>query len=55
MTPEALAILCNPEVIAVDQDPAGVQGRLGAQEGLLEVWVKPLAVGSKAVGLFNRR
>ena len=54
MTPEALAILTNPEVIAVDQDPAGIQGRRVAQEGPLEVWIKPLADGSKAVCLFNR-
>jgi alpha-galactosidase len=54
MTSETLAILTNPEVIAVNQDPAGIQGRRVAQEGPLEVWVKPLADGSKAVGLFNR-
>jgi alpha-galactosidase len=54
MTPQTLAILTNPEVIAVDQDPAGIQGRRVAQEGPLEVWVKPLGDGSKAVGLFNR-
>ena len=54
MTPETLAILTNPEVIAVDQDPAGIQGYLVAQEGPLEVWVKPLSDGSKAVALFNR-
>jgi len=54
MTSETLAILTNPEVIALDQDPLGVQGHRVAQEGQLEVWVKPLADGSKAVGLFNR-
>ena len=54
MTPETLAILTNPEVIALDQDPLGVQGHRVAQEGQLEVWVKLLADGSKAVGLFNR-
>jgi alpha-galactosidase len=54
MTPETLAILTNPEVIAVDQDPLGAQGHRVAQEGPLEVWVKPLADGSRAVGLFNR-
>ena len=54
MTPETLAILTNREVIAVDQDPAGIQGHRVAQEGPLEVWMKPLADGSKAVGLFNR-
>jgi alpha-galactosidase len=54
MTPETLALLTNLEVIALDQDPLGAQGYRVAQEGPLEVWVKPLADGSKAVGLFNR-
>jgi alpha-galactosidase len=54
MTPETLAILTNKEVIAVDQDAKGVQGRRFAQEGPLEVWAKPLAHGGIAVGLFNR-
>jgi alpha-galactosidase len=50
-------ILLNTEVIAVDQDPAGIQGTRVRQEGpegqTLEVWKKPLAKGV-AVGLFNR-
>jgi alpha-galactosidase len=54
MTPDTLAILTNPEVVAVDQDALGIQGHRVAQEGQLEVWVKLLADGSKAVGLFNR-
>ena len=54
MSPETLAILTNPEVIAIDQDPAGIEGHRASQEGPLEVWEKPLADGSKAVGLFNR-
>jgi len=54
MTPATLAILTNPEVIAVDQDPAGIQGHRVWQEGPLEVWMKLLADGSKAVALFNR-
>ena len=54
MSPETLAILTNKEVIAVDQDAKGAQGRRIAQEGPLEVWTKPLADGSTAVGLFNR-
>ena len=54
MTPQTRDILMNPEVIAVDQDPAGIQGRRVAQEGPLEVWVKPLGDGGKAAGLFNR-
>jgi alpha-galactosidase len=54
MTPETLSILTNREVIAVDQDAKGIQGRRIAQEGPLEVWAKSLADGSVAVGLFNR-
>jgi alpha-galactosidase len=54
MTPETLEILTNKEVVAVDQDSKGVQGRRVSQEGPLEVWAKPLADGSVAVGLFNR-
>jgi len=54
ISPEVLAILTNPEVIAVDQDPAGLQGYRVSEEGPLEVWVKPLAGGARAVGLFNR-
>jgi alpha-galactosidase len=54
MTAETLEILTNKEVVAVDQDAKGAQGRRVAQEGPLEVWAKPLADGGVAVGLFNR-
>ena len=54
MTAETLEILTNPEVVAIDQDQAGIQGYPVAQEGPLAVWVKPLWDGGKAVGLFNR-
>lgn len=54
MTPETIALLTNREVIAIDQDPAGHQGDRVSAEGPLEIWAKPLADGSKAVGLFNR-
>ena len=48
-------ILLNTEVIAVDQDSLGVQGRIvQATPSELQVWVKPLADGSRAVLLFNR-
>jgi alpha-galactosidase len=50
-------ILLNKEVIAIDQDPAGIQGtrvsQIGPEGYTLEVWKKPLAKGV-AVGLFNR-
>jgi alpha-galactosidase len=55
MTPYTVAMLTNPEVISVDQDPLGKQGFRIAQEGPLEIWMKPMADGSKVVGLFNRQ
>jgi alpha-galactosidase len=54
MTPETTAMLTNREVIAVDQDSLGKQGDRISAEGPIEIWAKPLADGSKAVGLFNR-
>ena len=47
-------ILLNREVIAVDQDPLGVQGRRVWREQGREVWVKPLSGGGRAVLLLNR-
>lgn len=55
MTPYTVELLTNPEVIAVDQDPLGKQGYRISQEGPFEVWMKPMADGSKVVGLFNRQ
>jgi alpha-galactosidase len=54
MTSEAVSLLTNRNVIAIDQDPAGIQGDRVSAEGPTEVWARPLADGSKAVGLFNR-
>ena len=52
---QTLAILTNPEVIAVDQDPAGEQGIQVAGSSALQVWCKPLGFdfSTKAVALFN--
>jgi alpha-galactosidase len=54
MSPEIAGILTNKEVIAVDQDQLGMQGRRVKREGDLEVWAKQLADGSRAVALLNR-
>jgi alpha-galactosidase len=54
MSPETRAILTNREVIAVDQDPLGQQGRRVAKTGDLEVWARPLKGGGRAVILLNR-
>jgi alpha-galactosidase len=65
-----LAVLTNDEVLAVSQDPLGKPaGRIATVSGTLrvpmggrqtesarqtEVWARPLADGTLAVGLFNR-
>jgi alpha-galactosidase len=54
MSETTKAILTNAEVIAVDQDPEGKQGKRVFKEGDLEVWSRPLTAGALAVGLFNR-
>jgi alpha-galactosidase len=54
MTAETKEMLTNREVLAVDQDARGVQGHRIWEEGPLEIWAKPLADQSQAVGLFNR-
>jgi len=47
-------ILENHEVIAIDQDKLGKEGHRVSKEGDQEIWVRDLAGGAKAVGLFNR-
>jgi alpha-galactosidase len=54
MTPQTRAILTNREVIAVDQDPLGIEGKRVARDGELEVWARPLKGGGRAVVLLNR-
>lgn len=54
MTETTRNILTNKEVIAVDQDKAGIQGRRISKTGNREVWVKPLSDGSYAVLFLNR-
>jgi alpha galactosidase A-like protein/alpha galactosidase C-like protein len=52
--PSSLATVQNSEVIAIDQDPGGVQATLLATSANRQVWVKPLVGGSRAVTLLNR-
>ena len=54
MSPEILAILTNREVIAVDQDKDGKQGKRIWQSGEQEIWTRPLSGDAQAVALFNR-
>jgi alpha-galactosidase len=53
LDPFTLNVLCNAEVIAVDQDALGQQARPVRQDDQTLVLVKPLEDGSRAVGLFN--
>ena len=56
MSSTTLETLTNEEVIAVNQDPLGYQGRVVATPGNnLEVWSKELTgTNTRAVALFNR-
>ena len=54
MTDETRAILTNPDIIAISQDPLGVQAFRYAQDGEIEVWFRPLSDGHWAMGVLNR-
>jgi alpha-galactosidase len=54
MRSEIRDILTNQEVIAVDQDSLGSEGRRVQKNGDLEVWAKQMKDGGRAVVLFNR-
>jgi len=54
MSADTKEILLNKEVIAVDQDALGQQGRRVKKDGDLEIWSKQLADGGRAVALLNR-
>ena len=48
-----LNVLCNAEVIEVNQDPLGKQARIISQTDDYFIMLKDLEDGSKALGLFN--
>ncbi|SCG10868.1 alpha-galactosidase [Streptomyces sp. MnatMP-M27] len=54
MSADVSAVLRNPRLLAVNQDPLGAGGRRVRDDGDTEVFAKPLSDGSVAVGLFNR-
>ncbi|HET6211466.1 MAG TPA: NPCBM/NEW2 domain-containing protein [Micromonosporaceae bacterium] len=49
-----LGIVGNPDVVAVNQDWGGSQGRRVRDLGETEIWAKPMSDGSAAVVLLNR-
>jgi alpha-galactosidase len=54
MLPETLAILTNREVIAINQDRRGQQGKQVWKSGDQEIWTRPLSDSATAVAIFNR-
>lgn len=48
-----LNLLTNDEVLAIDQDPLGRQATPRLDRDSIQIWTKPLANGSTAVGVFN--
>ena len=54
MSAETRDVLTNREVIAVNQDRGGHQGRRAVRRDGYEVWVKPLRGRCSAVLVFNR-
>jgi alpha-galactosidase len=47
-------MLTNRQALAISQDRLGRQGRDAYQDGNLQLWVKPLADGSRAVAVLNQ-
>ena len=54
MSPEVVDILTNNELIAIDQDPLGIQGFKYLVKDNWEVWAKPLDKGDLALCFLNR-
>jgi alpha-galactosidase len=54
LSPEAIAVLGNKAVIAVDQDPLGRMSTLVRRSAVMDVLLKPLAGGDDAVAVLNR-
>jgi alpha-galactosidase len=55
MSPTIGSVLTNADLIAISQDAAGLPGNIVDDTGTgLQVWMRPLADGSRAVALLNR-
>ena len=54
LDPFTISLLSNDEVLAVNQDALGQQAVRVATLGAVDVYMKSLEDGSKAVGFFNR-
>jgi alpha-galactosidase len=54
MSRETLGVLANQDVIAIDQDPLGIQGFKYSSKNGLEIWFKPLSNDAWAMCALNR-
>ena len=54
MSDDTRRILTNKDVIAIDQDPLGIQAHLSVAMGDRQIWMKQLANDEWAVCFFNR-
>jgi alpha-galactosidase len=55
MTDEVREILTAPDIVAVDQDTRGRQGRRIRRDGDIDVWTRPLAHdGASVIAVLNR-
>ena len=54
MPDSVLKVLTNPEIIAINQDALGLQGKMMRKEGNCEVWMKLLDGGRIALAVMNR-
>jgi alpha-galactosidase len=54
LDPDIRAVLTNEGVVAIDQDPLGIQGFAHRKERDAEVWVRPLDGGDWALAFLNR-
>lgn len=54
MDPDTKRILRNDEVLAINQDPLGIQATRIFKDGVIEIFAKKLDDGGYAVGILNR-
>lgn len=54
MSKQTIEILTNKEIIALNQDKGFKQATRILKDGDMELWLKPLATGDKAIAIMNR-
>ena len=54
LSPQAVAILSKPAIIAIDQDPLGRMATLVRRSPVMDILFKPLKSGDYAIAVLNR-